>query len=50
VPFYYAQPAVALVENISRPQIENARTVVFDQWPKGLKDIAVKLGEQATEQ
>ncbi|MEE3230516.1 MAG: hypothetical protein VX272_05710, partial [Planctomycetota bacterium] len=45
VQFLYAQPANSLVEGITTPRIPGAKSVSFDQWPKGLKDIAVALAE-----
>ncbi len=45
VQFLYAQPAGSLVEGISEPNIPGAKNVSFDQWPKSLKDIAIKLAK-----
>ncbi|MCA9179091.1 MAG: hypothetical protein KDB14_31730 [Planctomycetales bacterium] len=42
VPFIYAQPADSLVEGISSPKIPNATHVTFQQWPKSLKELAIK--------
>ena len=47
VQFLYAQPAGSLVEGISEPNIPGAKNVSFDQWPKSLKDIAIKLAKLA---
>ena len=47
VQFIYAQPAGSLVEGISAPKIPDAKIVTFDQWPKSLKDIAVKMAKLA---
>ena len=47
VPFYYAQPSGSLVEGIAEPDIPSARKVTFEQWPKSLGDIAVKMAELA---
>ena len=44
VPFLYAQPSAKLVPGITQPQIGNSTSVEFDQWPKGLREIAVRLG------
>ncbi|MDG2221063.1 MAG: sialate O-acetylesterase [Rubripirellula sp.] len=45
--FIYAQPAESLVENISSPQISGAKHVTFNQWPKSLREIAVKMAKLA---
>ena len=45
VQFLYAQPRGSLVEGISEPNIPGAKNVSFDQWPKSLKDIAIKLAK-----
>ncbi len=50
VPFLYAQPAASLVEGIATPQIEGALSVEFDQWPKSLEAIAIRLGTLAAEE
>lgn len=47
VQFLYAQPAGSLVEAISEPNVPGAKNVSFDQWPKSLKDIAIKLAKLA---
>ncbi|MHC4252526.1 MAG: hypothetical protein ACYS9X_25690, partial [Planctomycetota bacterium] len=44
VPFIYAQPSAGLVDGIARPEIGNAMSVEFDQWPKSFQEIASKLG------
>lgn len=44
VPFLYAQPSARLVPGITPPNIANSTRVEFDQWPKGLREIAVQLG------
>ena len=46
-PFYYAQPSGSLVEGIAEPDLPLARKVTFEQWPKSLGDIAVKMAELA---
>ncbi len=43
--FLYAQPAKSLVEGITVPDIPGAKTVTFDQWPKSMKGVAVKLAK-----
>ena len=45
VQFLYAQPGGTLVEGITAPRLPGARTVTFDQWPKSLKGIAVRLAK-----
>ena len=45
VQFFYAQPAEPLVEGITAPNIPEARSVTFDQWPKSMKTIAEKLAK-----
>jgi sialate O-acetylesterase len=45
--FLYAQPSANLVPGVTPPKIENAASVEFDQWPKGLRDVAQKLGTAA---
>lgn len=47
VQFIFAQPASSLVEDISTPSISDAASVTFDQWPKSLKDIAIKMAKLA---
>jgi hypothetical protein len=47
VPFLYAQPAGSLVEGIGEPNIPGAKNVSFEEWPKSLKDIAVKMAKLA---
>ena len=44
VPFLYAQPSAKLVPGITQPKIGNSTSVEFDQWPKGLRELAVRLG------
>ena len=44
---YYAQPSGSLVEGIAEPDLPSARKVTFEQWPKSLGDIAVKMAELA---
>lgn len=44
VPFLYAQPSAKLVPGVAPPKIDNAIGVEFDAWPKGLREIAVRLG------
>ncbi len=45
IQFLYAQPAKSLVEGITVPNIQGAKTVTFDQWPKSMKGVAVKLAK-----
>ena len=45
IQFLYAQPAKSLVEGITVPDIPGAKTVTFDQWPKSMKGVAVKLAK-----
>ena len=47
VQFLYAQPAGSLVEGIGEPNIAGAKNVSFEEWPKSLKDIAVKMAKLA---
>jgi hypothetical protein len=49
VEFVYAQPTAELVEGIARPQIKNAKSVKFDEWPKSLQQLATQLGELAAD-
>ncbi|MBM3765728.1 MAG: sialate O-acetylesterase [Acidobacteria bacterium] len=44
VPFVYAQPSAKLVPGVAPPKIDNAIAIDFDAWPKGLLEIAVRLG------
>ncbi|MFM9962630.1 MAG: sialate O-acetylesterase [Planctomycetaceae bacterium] len=48
VPFLYAQPSAKLVPGITQPQIKNSTSVEFDQWPKGLRELAIRLGAAAS--
>lgn len=48
VRFLYAQPSPQLVPGITQSQIENSSYVEFDEWPKGLRDLAVRLGAAAS--
>ncbi len=48
VPVLYAQPSAKLVPGITQPQIKNSTSVEFDQWPKGLRELAVRLGTAVT--
>jgi len=45
IQFLYAQPAQSLVAGITVPKIPGARSIIFEQWPKSLKVIAVKLAQ-----
>ena len=47
IQFLYAQPTTAVVEGITAPKIPGAKSIVIDQWPKSLKDIAAKLAKLA---
>lgn len=47
VQFIYAQPAGSLVKGITAPKIRGAKSVVFSQWPKSLKEIAIKMAKLA---
>ena len=49
VPFLYAQPAASLVEGIAAPQVRDAVSIGFDEWPKTLEAIATQLGTLAAE-
>ena len=42
--FLYAQPSAKLVPGITIPKIERSISVEFEEWPKGLRDLAVRLG------
>ncbi len=44
VPFLYAHPSPKLFPGVASPKIDNSITVEFDQWPKGLREIATRLG------
>ena len=44
VPFIFAQPSAKLVPGIASPTIKNSSSVEFDQWPKSLRELAVRLG------
>jgi hypothetical protein len=48
VPLLYAQPSAKLVPGITQPKIENSTGVEFDLWPKGLRNLAVRLGTAAS--
>jgi len=48
VPFLDAQPSAKLVPGITRSKIENSSFVEFDVWPKGLRELAVRLGAAAS--
>jgi len=45
VQFIYAHPASALVKGITAPEIPGAESIVFGQWPKSLKEIAIKMAK-----
>lgn len=47
IQFLYAQPSDSLVEGMGKPTIPGAKSVVFDQWPKSLKGLAIELGKLA---
>lgn len=47
VQFIFAQPTGSLVEGISVPEIPDAKSITFDQWPKSLKDLAIEMGKLA---
>ena len=47
VQFIYAQPAGSLVNGITAPKIQGAKSITFDKWPKSLKDIAVEMAKLA---
>lgn len=44
VQFVYAQPSAKLIPGITPPKIDNSTSVEFDEWPKGLRDVARRLG------
>ena len=48
VPFLYAQPSPKLVPGVTQSKIENSSYVDFDEWPKGLRELAVRLGAAAS--
>ena len=48
VPFFYAHPSNSLVAGTTTPKTSAAAIATFDQWPKNLQAIAVKLGTQAS--
>ncbi|MBT8038131.1 MAG: sialate O-acetylesterase [Verrucomicrobiae bacterium] len=47
VQFIYAHPAATLVKDITPARLPNAKSVILDQWPKSLKDIAIKMAKLA---
>ena len=47
VKFIYAQPESSLVPDITIPKISSKTSVPFSQWPKSLKDLAVKMAKLA---
>jgi hypothetical protein len=47
VHFFYSRPSPELLAGIAEPKIANSRSVTFDQWPKGLRDVARQLGAAA---
>ncbi len=47
VPFLHAQPSATLVPGSTAPNIENAASVEFDQWPTSLRELAAGLGAAA---
>lgn len=47
VQFIYAQPTASLIEGITTPGIVGAKRVLFDQWPKSLKDLATEMARLA---
>ena len=47
IPFLYAQPTTDVVEGISTPKISGAQSITIDQWPKSLKDLAIRFGKLA---
>jgi len=47
VPFLYAHPSRALVDGIQEPTIPGTKPVVFNAWPKSLRNIARQLAERA---
>ena len=48
VPFLYAQPSPKLVPGVTQSKIENSSYVEFDEWPKSLRELAVRLGAAAS--
>ncbi len=44
VAFVYAQPSSDLVDGLTKPEIEGALCVDFDQWPTSVKQLATELG------
>ena len=46
--FLCAQPSATLVPGITPPELENAKSAEFHQWPRSLKDIATQLGAAAS--
>ena len=47
VQFIYAQPAATLVDNITVPNLPEAKRVTFEVWPKSLRQIAVDMAKLA---
>jgi len=45
VPFLYAQPSATLVKGITAPSIQNGKSVIFEAWPKSLKNIATEMAK-----
>lgn len=46
--FLYAHPSAKLIPEIKPAKVKNSRSVEFDQWPKGLREIARGLGAAAS--
>ena len=49
IPFIFAHPSATLVDGVTEPEIKNAPRLQFDQWPRDLESIAMKLGKLAAE-
>lgn len=49
IPFIFAHPSATLVDGVAEPEIKNAPRLQFDQWPRDLESITMKLGKLAAE-
>lgn len=47
VKLFYAQPAASLVDGITVPKVNNAKSVPLMEWPKNFKTLAIKMAELA---
>jgi hypothetical protein len=47
IQFLFAQPTDTLVKGITTPKIPGGKSIIFNKWPKSLKDIATNLANKA---